>query len=262
MSDGFDCVLLRHLGSGSVTQIWYARTVDGRPCAAKFPLPSWAGHRGVARLVEREWEFLELGAQKGVVKTFGLVTQDSGPMLLTEFLPGGDLVALAGSHPRYWAAALRDVALTLEAVHGRGIVHRDIKPRNVLFDAAGRATLIDFAVAMGIGRTSRVGGGTPAYQSPRHRQGAQAAPADDLHAFAVMVYELLTGQLPFGLMPDAKTLETRPPSPLKRVAPLAREEPDIVALAELTEAELTRVSTEPAQALRLFQSTLQAIITT
>lgn len=252
-------MLLRQLWSGAVTEVWYSHTTDGRPCVAKFPVTSWAEHPGAARLIEREWGLLEAAAQPGVVKTFGLTAMDTGPGLLTEYLPGGDLVPLAGSHPRHWAAALRDVARALEGIHARGIVHRDVKPRNVLLDADGRAVLIDFALASRAGYTSPAGGSTPAYRSPGQRQGAAANPADDVHAFAAMVYELLCGELPFGLTPGAAALETQPQAPLAKV-PARAQDPQLVALAELTLAALTATSVEPARALAAFQSTLHAMI--
>jgi serine/threonine protein kinase len=253
-------VLSRRLAAGPVTEVWHARTSDGRRCIAKFPVASWAGHPGAARLIEREWEFLECAARPGIIPAIGLIQMRAGPGLLTEYLAGGDLVPLAGSHPRQWAAAVREVALVLAGIHDEGIVHRDIKPRNVLFDSAGRATLIDFALAMSIGETSRAGGGTPAYQRRSHRQGAAASPADDVHAFAAMVYELLCGELPFGLRPTLRALETPPMSPFHK-APALAEDPKIAALAELTQVALSERSAEPARALAVFQLALHAIIT-
>jgi len=210
-------------------------------------------------LIEREWEFLERAASVGVVKTLGLATQGPRPGLLTEYLPGGDFVPLAGSHPRNWAAAARELALALEGIHARGIVHRDVKPRNVLFDADGHTTLIDFALARRAGEASRAGGGTPAYQSLGHRREAPATPADDVHGFAAMIYELLAGELPFGRLPALETLETRPAAPLLQ-RPALTEEPGIAALAELVQAVLSGSSADAAQTLTGFQSSLHAII--
>jgi serine/threonine protein kinase len=258
-SETSGCVLRRRLASGPLTEVWHARTSDGRRCVAKFPAASWAGHRGAARLIEREWEFLERAARPGIVSVIGLTEMRTGPGLLTEYLPGGDLVPLAGSHPRHWAAAAREVARVLAGIHESGIVHRDVKPCNVLFDSEGRATLIDFALAMRVGETSRAGGGTPAYQSRRHRQGAAASRADDVHAFAAMVYELLCGELPFGLRPTLRALETPPRSPFNKAAALA-EDPKIAALAEITQATLTEGSAEPTRSLAVFQLALHAII--
>src|SRR5262249_20221640 len=116
--------------------------------------------------------------------------------LALEYLPGGDLVALAGAHPRHWLWAARDVHAALEHVHACGYAHRDVKARNVLFDADGRARLIDFASALPLGARATNGGTTAAHRSAART--ATVSSADDTYAFAVLLYELVAGRLPYG----------------------------------------------------------------
>jgi serine/threonine protein kinase len=244
--------LEQQLRSGKLTEIWRARSSDHGDCVAKFPRPGCASHRGVRRLIEREFDYLERAAGDGVVPALGLLEAADGPVLLTRWLEGGDLVSAAGSHPRHWAAAAVDVAVAVQRIHDLGFVHGDIKPRNVLLDARGRGTLIDFGDAAAVG-ARRSGGGTVAYQSLALRHGGLATPADDVHGFAAMIYELLCGALPFGLAPSIGDLERVPKVPGHiDAAP---------ALRALLRTALSPAGAACEGALDGFRSTLQAMIT-
>ncbi|MDH3421334.1 MAG: serine/threonine protein kinase [Gammaproteobacteria bacterium] len=257
---GDDAVTLeRRLGRSDVVEVWSATLADLGRCVVKFPAARWSGHAGAARLIERELEFLRRAAHAGVVEALDLVPMRTGPGLVMEYLPGGDLVALAGSHPKHWAGPARDVVRSLAHVHGCGIVHGDVKPRNVLLDAGGHAKLIDFGLARDAGSTSRAGGGTPAYQCSAQWQGAPADPAHDTHALAVMTYELLCGRLPFGSAPDARALETPPVPPLE-LHPAYEGEPVLVELAALIEMLLTAKADVHDRPLDALEALLGAII--
>lgn len=248
--------LVERISLGPVAQVWRARSAQGHACIVKFPIEGLAEHRGAARLIEREWMLLKLASQPGVATAIGLVDACTGPGLMTEYLPGGDLVPLAGGDARHWAAAASGVAATIQALHARGLVHRDLKLRNVLFDAGGHATLIDFALAGRIGARG-IGGGTAAYRRPNQRDDGPARPDEDVYAFAVMIYELLRGALPLGREPGF--FATASASALERLSGDATE-PRVEALAELVASVLQAEPEDPAAVLREFQRVLQAII--
>lgn len=149
---------------------------------------------GPAVVIEHERRMLEALEHPGIVRLIDSIRVHSEPVLVLEYLEGGDLVSLAGAGASHWVDAALALATTLAHLHSRGIVHRDLKSRHVMFDQAGNARLIDFGSAAVIGSPWNDAGTTPGTVDPR-RSGAVSA-ADDVYAFAVVFHELLHGCLP------------------------------------------------------------------
>ena len=190
-----------------MSRVHRARTADGRQVAVKLPRAD-APHAAAA-LIRREFEFLNAAPHPNIVAVFGLVeiprpapAAACYPGVVMEYLGGGDLVSLAGASPRLWAPMALQVARAVEHLHDAGVVHRDLKPRNVLLGSGDAPRLIDFALAARTGGVAPRGGGTAAYQ--RGTCFDEADPADDVYALAVLVHELWFGALPFGRHPTPR----------------------------------------------------------
>lgn len=225
------------------------------PVAVKLTRERWRGHRGAVELVAREHRVLERIDHPHVVRTLGFAERAGVAVLVTEFLPGGDLVPLAGAPPVHWVSAARAVAAALAAVHAAGFVHGDVKARNVRFDARDRAKLIDLGSARPIGAPRPRGGRTRAHEILRFDP-THTSPVEDAYAFAVLLYELMSGRLPFGPEP----VRWSPPAPLdagpsrvleglagRVMASLAAERPEqVVTLIEFADV-LESVHAEAAQ---------------
>src|SRR5919204_1316407 len=144
-------------------------------------------------------------AHPNIVQVFDYGEDEGRPYMVLEHLPGGTLaerlpegVALSDEETRRVAT---DIAAGLAHAHENGVVHRDLKPGNVLFDAEGRAKVADFGIAHVLGSDSLTDEGTvmgtAAYISPEQVAGGPATPATDVYAFGVLLYRLLSGRFPF-----------------------------------------------------------------
>ncbi|HEX4423364.1 MAG TPA: protein kinase [Kofleriaceae bacterium] len=213
------------LGAGASGRVFAATDeVAGRSVAIKMFFA--AGARGGAayeRFV-REARLASTLRHPSLVEVYD-VSVERG-FLVMELLPGGSLAHRLAAGERLAAAQVRRMALDLiaglEAAHHRGVVHRDVKPANVFFDARGTAKLGDFGVAhlVDLGQT-QTGGliGTLAYMSPEQITGAPISVAADLYALGVTLFEAVTGRLPF-LGPDFVAQHLGEPAPAAtRVAP-------------------------------------------
>jgi hypothetical protein len=150
-----------------------------------------------------------------IVPVYDYVEQDGLCLLVMEQLPGGTLWSRFSTDgftpPAATAAVLASIA-GLQAAHEHHILHRDVKPENLMFSTSGALKVTDFGIAKVVGGEStlatRAGEvvGTPAYIAPEQARGAALSPATDVYAVATMFYELLSGQLPFPDDGDAMAL--------------------------------------------------------
>jgi serine/threonine protein kinase len=188
-------------GMATVHDGWDTRL--GRPVAIKLLLPT-LGIDGDAR-ARFEFEARSAAALNHpnivVVHDFG---EDRGrAYLVMERLPGhslADTLVRGPLPPDRVRAVLSHVLAGLSAAHAAGILHRDIKPGNVVFDAAGTAKIADFGIAKSAGTDlTQVGQvvGTMAYLSPDRIAGRAATPLDDLYAVGAVGYQALTGRMPY-----------------------------------------------------------------
>jgi len=158
----------------------------------------------VARF-RREGRAIALLRHPNVVTVYDYGEFEGAPYMIEEYIAGGSLAARLQQpglmdHPTA-IALLRGMAAGLDYAHKRGIVHRDVKPANVLMGAEGIPVLADFGLARVEAQVtmtaSGVATGTPAYMAPEQISEGEIGPATDLYAFATVAYEMLTGRLPY-----------------------------------------------------------------
>jgi tetratricopeptide (TPR) repeat protein len=206
--------LERFLGAGGHKQVYLARdlTLDREVAVALIATAALAPDR--AERVRREAQAMgRLAAHPNVVTVYDAGEEAGRPYIVEEYVAGGtvaDLLARTPGRPLPIDRALRiaaDVCAALGHAHGHGIVHRDVKPANVWLDQRGAAKLGDFGLVAAlrrsgsatIARLTQEGGvvGTLAYIAPEQALGRPADPRADLYSLGVMLYELVTGRVPF-----------------------------------------------------------------
>ena len=163
-----------------------------------------------------------------IVDVYDFGTFEGTPYMVVEYVPGGSLagkMAEGGIDRRTAIAYLRGIAAGLDYAHAHGIVHRDVKPANVLLAADDTPVLADFGLAklmQGSSLKSMTGvtTGTPAYMAPEQVTGSRVGPAADRYSLATIAYEMLTGVIPFdgeGLMEVLYAqVHREPPAPSSR----------------------------------------------
>ncbi|MFF7231156.1 protein kinase [Streptomyces sioyaensis] len=204
--------LLRHHDSGGMGDVWeaYDRNLD-RSVAIKFlALARLAGvHPGGEREAKMRELFIRESLTMAQVSTpyvatiFDRHTGDGDPFLVMEYIEGDSLAAYVGQTPLrlertvHWS---RQIAEGLAAAHDKGVVHRDIKPGNILITAdQGDVRIIDFGLARFADSTeSYSGAGTPLYTSPERCRFDSGDERSDLYSLGCVMYEMVTGWPPFG----------------------------------------------------------------
>jgi eukaryotic-like serine/threonine-protein kinase len=198
---------LRHIATGGMASVWAAQDARlRRAVAVKLLAEAYAADPDAARRFQREARTAaRVSDHPHVVTVYDVGEQDGRPFIVMELFAGtvaerlrtpGDPVARAQA--LRW---LREAASALDAAHGAGIVHRDVKPANLLLDERGRLAVGDFGIAVAasdvsLTRTGQVLG-TAAYLSPEQAEGRAATAASDRYALAVVAFELLSGRRPF-----------------------------------------------------------------
>ncbi|BCJ56088.1 hypothetical protein Asp14428_75630 [Actinoplanes sp. NBRC 14428] len=194
------------LGRGGMGVVWRAHDVLlGRDVAIKEIHGPYAGDVDlVVRRALREAQAAARLRHRGIVTVHDVVTSQGRPWIVMELIRGRSLdqvIAADGPLPPASAAAVAlEVLDALEAAHGQGILHRDVKPANILL-AGDRAVLTDFGIAAIDGATGLTGTGliigSPEYLAPERISGLPATAAADLWGLGVTLYAALTGRSPF-----------------------------------------------------------------
>ncbi|GAB4424748.1 MAG: hypothetical protein Kow00106_21500 [Anaerolineae bacterium] len=198
--------LLDRLGSGGMGHVYRARLPGEGPAALAIKVVSL--HSSPQRAAQRQNFLREAQTATRLRHPHILPVYDYGESngqlyLVMKLVEGGTLADRIAQGPLPLgdvAAILTQVAGALDYAHARGVIHRDIKPQNILFDTGGDAYLSDFGVAqhnprVGTGGTHFIG--TAAYASPEQCRGEELTSASDLYALGVVTFEMLTGELPF-----------------------------------------------------------------
>jgi hypothetical protein len=217
------------VGSGGMGQVFRVRdTTDGALLALKVLHPLEGDDVERVRRFQREIQVLTRIRHPAVLQIRDWGESEAGLFLVTELVDGEDLklaIRRRGPFPPAEAAAIgATLAEALAAAHAQGVVHRDVKPNNVMIARDGSVRLLDFGLARGAGiditTLTRTGTilGTPGYMSPEQFDATDVDERSDLYSLGVVLFELLTGRLPFRAQtPLAVALahKTEPP-PLPR----------------------------------------------
>lgn len=246
--------LLAPVGVGASSQVFAASdTRLSRRVAVKVLHPMLASDRAFLRRFQAEARLAASLDHPHVMRVFDWGEEEEGPFLVLEFLGGGSLRTMLDTgvlltHSQA-AAVGAEAASGLAYAHRRGIVHRDVKPSNLLFDEEGHLRIADFGVARALAEsalTEPLGAifGTVRYASPEQAEGRPIDDRSDVYSLALVLYESLTGRVPFTRDTVSGTLMARlgatlPPAPqLGPLAPILAQAAIAEPLARLDAAGL------------------------
>lgn len=198
----------QRLARGGMAQVYLARdrTLD-RPVAVKELAPEFATDPSFVERFRREAQAAANLSHPNIVGVFDWGTQDGTYFIVMEYIDGPSLSQVIRRdgplHPRRAAEIGGEVAAALGFAHSRGVVHRDVKPGNVLLTATGQSKVTDFGIARALSSPdddlTQAGSvmGTATYFSPEQAQGLPVDPRSDLYSLGVVIYEMVTGRTPF-----------------------------------------------------------------
>ncbi|HWI96801.1 MAG TPA: Stk1 family PASTA domain-containing Ser/Thr kinase [Solirubrobacterales bacterium] len=195
--------VLERIGSGGMADVWLADDSHlQRRVALKVLHARFAQDKEFVERFRREAEAAAGLQHPNIVAVFDRGEFEGNYYIAMQYLEGRTLkqVIDAGATPEQAAGLIRQVLEGARFAHRHGVVHRDLKPQNVIVDAEGKATVTDFGIAQaGVSEITQAGSvlGTPHYLSPEQAQGFEVTAVSDLYSIGVMLYEALTRRVPF-----------------------------------------------------------------
>lgn len=250
--------VLEKLGQGGMGAVFKARDrMLQREVALKVMRPELAEKPEIAERFRSEAVTLARLNHPNVATVYNLLEHDGGLLIVMEYIPGeplDDRLARTGAMATEEALSLFFEALAgIEHAHQLGIVHRDIKPANVMLSTAGPAKVMDFGIArvLGAARMTQVGSavGSLKYMAPEQVRGEGGDQRSDIYALGILLYEMLTGQVPFDSTSDFQLMRAQvevPPPPPRQFAPHIPEYVEAAILKALSKDPAARFQTAAA----------------
>ena len=246
--------IVRKLGAGGMANVYLAEDQElGRRVAIKILNDRHANDEQFVERFRREAKNAAGLSHPNIVSIFERGEAEGTYYIAMEYLDGRSLKELiSGRGPAPINVAVdyaRQILAALRIAHRQGLVHRDIKPHNVLVDGEGRVKVTDFGIARaGPSQMTEEGSiiGTAQYLSPEQAQGAPVTPASDLYSVGIVLYELLTGSVPFaGESPVELAMKhlSKVPEPPSRLRPEVPRDLDFVVMRALAKGPAERYQT-------------------
>ncbi|MDQ3958329.1 MAG: serine/threonine protein kinase, partial [Actinomycetota bacterium] len=243
-------VLVEPLGRGGMAEVWLARDERlERRVAIKLMAPNLTGEPEFLVRFFSEAQAVARISHPNVVCVLDFGDFEGRPYLVMEHVPGGTLADLTGEPllPERAVELATGAARGAGAAHVAGLVHRDVKPGNVLLDSDGNPKLADFGIASSAVSekltATGIAIGSPHYISPEQATGRDVTPASDVYSLGAVLYELLTGRPPFGgdnVTAIAIAHVEQEPVPPSELAPDVGPELDAVVLSCLAKDPVAR----------------------
>src|SRR5919107_5115735 len=240
--------LVELLGDGGMAEVYLARDNSlGREVALKVLREQYTDDEEFVERFRREAMSAAALNHPGIVQVYDRGRSEDGTFyIVMEYVRGGTLkerIKEGNLAPREAAEIASQVADALAVAHDRGVIHRDIKPQNVLLTASGEAKVSDFGIARAASwktmtQTNSVLG-TLAYMSPEQVRGDRVGPVSDLYSLGVVLYEMLASEPPYrGGDPIATAMKRldEPPRNPQAVNPAVPEELDALVVKLLAKA--------------------------
>jgi len=260
--------LHRRLARGGMAEVFLARDqLLDRPVAVKVLFPEFATDPAFVERFRREAQSAANLNHPNIVSVYDWGEEEGTYFIVMEYVDGRSLATILSTegplHPQRAAEVTSDIAAALGFAHRNGVIHRDVKPGNVLISPQGQVKVADFGIARAMGagtedNLTQAGSvmGTATYFSPEQAQGMPLDPRSDLYSLGVVLYEMITGKPPFtGETPVAIAYkhvqeQPRPPEQLNPDVPadlsaidmklLAKQPAERYASAEDLRADLRR----------------------